>query len=74
MTPSRLAAAIGVVLTWGGILVAYDSYEWTGGQGWPVSFCIVTLIFLFYLAVVRAGPGQTRPEPLTERAHVSGAG
>jgi zinc/manganese transport system permease protein len=69
-----LAAAIGVVTTWGGILVAYDSYQWTGGHGWPVSFCIVTLIFLSYLAAVRAGPGQTRPAPRTERAHVSGAG
>ncbi len=48
-----LAASIGVVATWGGILVAYDSYVWTGGHGWPVSFCIVALIFAAYLA---AGP------------------
>ena len=41
-----LAGAIGVAATWGGILVAYDSYEWTGGHGWPVSFCIVALIFV----------------------------
>jgi zinc/manganese transport system permease protein len=69
-----LAAAIGIVTTWGGILVAYDSYEWTGGQGWPVSFCIVTLIFLSYLAVVRAGPGKAGRTPRTERARVPGAG
>jgi zinc/manganese transport system permease protein len=53
-----LAAAIGVVTTWGGILVAYDSYEWTGGHGWPVSFCIVTLIFLAYAVVSGAGFGR----------------
>ena len=69
-----LAAAIGIVTTWGGILVAYDSYQWTGGHGWPVSFCIVTLIFLSYLAVVRAGPGKAGRTPRTERARVPGAG
>ena len=53
-----LAAAIGVVATWGGILVAYDSYEWTGGHGWPVSFCIVALIFVAY--VVFAHPPSWR--------------
>jgi zinc/manganese transport system permease protein len=46
-----LAAAIGVAATWGGILVAYDSYGWTGGHGWPVSFCIVALIFAGYAVV-----------------------
>jgi zinc/manganese transport system permease protein len=46
-----LAAAIGVAATWGGILVAYDSYEWTGGHGWPVSFCIVALIVGTYAVV-----------------------
>jgi zinc/manganese transport system permease protein len=69
-----LAAAIGVVTTWGGILVAYDSYEWTGGHGWPVSFCIVALIFLTYFAVTRAGLGQARRAPRTERARVPSAG
>ena len=58
-----LACAIGVAATWAGILIAYDSYEWTGGQGWPVSFCIVALIFVGYVAAslterrgVRAAP------------------
>jgi zinc/manganese transport system permease protein len=49
-----LAAAIGVAATWGGILVAYDSYGWTGGHGWPVSFCIVALIFAGYAVVAGA--------------------
>jgi len=44
-----LAIAIGLAATWGGILLAYDSYDWTPGHGWPVSFCIVTIIFAVYL-------------------------
>jgi len=55
-----LSAAIGVAMTWGGILVAYDSYEWTGGHGWPVSFCIVTLIFVAYALVAQTGRGRGR--------------
>lgn len=47
------AVVIGLGATWGGILIAYDSYDWTGGRSWPVSFCIVTLIFLIYLAAGR---------------------
>jgi zinc/manganese transport system permease protein len=46
-----LAAVIGVGAAWLGILLAYDSYDWTsGGQGLPVSFFIVALIFVGYLA------------------------
>jgi len=44
------AAAIGVLTTWLGILLAYDSYYWPPVQhGWPVSFLIVAAIFAFYL-------------------------
>lgn len=50
-----LAALIGVGATWGGILLAYDSYYWTPGHGWPVSFFIVTLIFVFYIVASRSG-------------------
>ncbi len=54
-TALLLASAIGVAATWGGILVAYDSYVWTGGRSWPVSFCIVLLIVVFHaLAGARA--------------------
>jgi zinc/manganese transport system permease protein len=49
-----LATLIGVGATWGGILLAYDSYYWTGGQGWPVSFFVVTLIFVLYLVTGRS--------------------
>ena len=44
------AALIGIATTWLGIVMAYDSYDWPPlGQGWPVSFFVVTLIFLAYL-------------------------
>ena len=59
-TAVLLAAAIGVAATWGGIVLAYDSYAWTGGRGWPVSFCVVALIFVGYLlaswTVARTAP------------------
>jgi zinc/manganese transport system permease protein len=45
------AAAIGVAAVWLGVLLSYDSYYWAPyGHGWPVSFFVVTLIFLAYLA------------------------
>jgi zinc/manganese transport system permease protein len=50
-----LSALIGIGSTWGGILLAYDSYYWTPGHGWPVSFFVVTLIFLLYVITGRAG-------------------
>jgi len=45
-----MACAIGVGATWLGVLLAYDSYDWSStGQGYPVSFFIVALIFVLYL-------------------------
>ena len=44
------AAAIGVGAMWLGIVLAYDSFDWTSGGGWPVSFFVVSLIFLGYLS------------------------
>jgi zinc/manganese transport system permease protein len=47
-----IAAVVAVAATWLGILLAYDSYDWPPRhQGWPVSFFVVTLIFVFYLAI-----------------------
>ncbi len=44
------AAGLGVVATWLGILLAYDSYDWPpAGKGWPVSFFVVALVFVLYL-------------------------
>jgi zinc/manganese transport system permease protein len=45
-----LAAVLGVVDTLLGVLLAYDSYDWSSShQAWPVSFFIVVLVFLEYL-------------------------
>jgi zinc/manganese transport system permease protein len=68
-----LASAIGIAVTWAGVLLAYDSYYWgTSRQGFPVSFFIVALVFLLYLA-----SGLARVRTLTarrERAVLQGAG
>jgi zinc/manganese transport system permease protein len=57
---AALSALIGLGTTWGGILLAYDSYYWTPGHGWPVSFFVVTLIFVLYVVTGRAGPDRKR--------------
>ncbi len=47
-----MAAAIGVAAVWLGVLLAYDSYYWRPSHhGGPVSFFVVTLVFVFYLIV-----------------------
>src|SRR6516164_4351718 len=51
--PRALATACltGVAATWLGILLAYDSFNWRPGhQSLPVSFFIVAIIFVTYLA------------------------
>jgi zinc/manganese transport system permease protein len=56
-----LSVVIGLAATWGGILLAYDSFYWTPGHGWPVSFFIVTLVLLFYvIATLLARPSAPR--------------
>jgi zinc/manganese transport system permease protein len=55
-----LATLIGVGATWGGILLAYDSYYWTAGHGWPVSFFVVTLIFVLYIVTGRSAGNSIR--------------
>ena len=55
------AAVIGLVVTWLGILLAYDSYYWPPtGRGWPVSFFVVGLILVVYLGADLASRGRTR--------------
>lgn len=55
------ACLFGVAATWLGILLAYDSYYWgTAREALPVSFFIVALIFVSYLAT--AIPGVRRGE------------
>ena len=46
------ALPICLAATWLGVLLAYDSFYWPPARhGWPVSFFVVTLIFLGYVAV-----------------------
>jgi zinc/manganese transport system permease protein len=66
------AAAIGVSVTWLGVLLAYDSYYWSSGHaGFPVSFFIVAATFASYLIsglpAVRRFSGR-RAEPVVIRA------
>jgi zinc/manganese transport system permease protein len=45
------AIALGIGAVWLGIVLAYDSYHWPPHEhGWPVSFFVVALVFLSYLA------------------------
>ena len=58
-----VACLIGVLATWLGVLLAYDSYYWgSGHQGLPVSFFIVAA-HLRHLPALRAarrtGGGRT---------------
>ena len=57
-----LAAALGVVATFAGVLLAYDSYAWPPAQhGWPASFFVVVLLFVADLAAgLLAGRGRRR--------------
>lgn len=57
------AAGLGVVATWLGVLLAYDSYDWPPRHtGWPVSFFVVALVFAEYLVCGLAG-GRRRSHP-----------
>lgn len=60
-----IAVLIGVGATWSGILLAYDSFYWTPGHGWPVSFFIVSLIFILYVIVAAL------PERMWMRGHAA---
>jgi zinc/manganese transport system permease protein len=49
VTAIALAVTFGLISCWGGILLAYESYNWTPGHIWPVSFFITAIIFAIYL-------------------------
>jgi zinc/manganese transport system permease protein len=52
-----VAACIGVLATWLGVVLAYDSYYWRPhDKGWPVSFFVVALIVGSYLVTYLARP------------------
>ncbi len=63
-----VAATIGVGATWLGILLSYDSYYWTSShRGWPVSFFVVTVVFVSYLvAGLFTGRRATARRPLEQ--------
>lgn len=57
------SAVIGLLATWLGVLLSYDSFYWPPARhGWPVSFFIVSLILFFYLLAqpARGGRGARR--------------
>jgi zinc/manganese transport system permease protein len=58
------AAGLGVLATWLGILLAYDSFYWPpAGRGWPVSFFVVALVVGSYLLTyLRSRAGRAVPE------------
>jgi zinc/manganese transport system permease protein len=70
------AAAIGVGATWLGILLAYDSYDWTAShRAWPVSFFVVTLVFAGYLVVdLVVGHRARAPRPIVATGSTGATG
>jgi zinc/manganese transport system permease protein len=58
-----LASGLGIVATWLGVLLAYDSYGWPPHDtGWPVSFFVVALVMVQYGACgVLASRRRRRP-------------
>jgi zinc/manganese transport system permease protein len=56
-----IAIVIGVGATWLGVLISYESFTWLhGAHSWPVSFCIVAVLFIAYLLSGIARPIRTR--------------
>ena len=45
-----IAALTGLLSVWFGVWLAWESFYWTNGQGWPVSFFIVGIIFIVWAA------------------------
>lgn len=44
------ASLLGLTVTYAGIVLAYDSFQWPpAGHGWPVSFFVVALVLAVYL-------------------------
>ena len=59
-----LAAALGILATWVGALLAYDSYDWPPRHhGWPVSFFVVALVLVIYLVCGAIGARGRRRIP-----------
>jgi len=66
LTALLTAAGIGIGAMWLGVVLAYDSYYWPPhGTVWPVSFFVVTLVFITYLL---SGIPEARRRRRTDRA------
>ena len=52
-----LAGLLGLLCVWGGVWLAYQSYGWTPGHVWPVSFFITALVLAVYAAASLARRG-----------------
>ncbi len=66
-----IAASIGLAATWGGIALAYDSFYWTPGHGWPVSFFVVAIIVIAYgVSGLASGLISARTAALAPRGRV----
>ena len=65
LTKSVLVASVfGVTTTWAGILLAYDSYDWTAShRSLPVSFCVVTVTVIIYVISVGVSRVSTFRHP-----------
>jgi zinc/manganese transport system permease protein len=56
-----VSALIGLVTVWVGVVLAYDSYYWAPhGHTWPVSFFVVVLVVIAYLATYLRRPRRVR--------------
>jgi zinc/manganese transport system permease protein len=64
-----VSAVCGLLATWIGILLAYDSYYWPPhDHGWPVSFFVVTLVLAGYLLTYARRPRRLAPRSPHEEA------
>jgi zinc/manganese transport system permease protein len=65
-----VSALTGLVATWLGIVLAYDSFYWPPrGHGWPVSFFVVVLVLAGYLL---SYAGRPRRAPAPRSLHEAG--
>jgi zinc/manganese transport system permease protein len=72
-----VAGLVGVAAVWVGIVLAYDSFYWPpAGHGWPVSFFVVALVFVFYLVAgwVAAAAQARRIRRVMAAARVAASG
>lgn len=49
-TALAIASGLGILATWAGIALSYDSYYWDAQGTWPVSFFVVGAILVAYVA------------------------